>query len=88
MFSVKAAWNMDLTEPQTHALVTNLKERLEELVLWAGLTLDIEVLCQYKGQGRCRKIGVDRDTRKRYGERFKHWAVTKDSGLWLTTERK
>ena len=49
MFSVKAAWNMYLTEPQTHALVTNLKERLEELVLWAGLTLDIEVLCQYKG---------------------------------------
>ena len=86
--------NMTLTEPQTRALVTALTERLERLTLSSGLTVDIETLCQYDGQGRCQRLGAWRDTRRMYGERLRRWgeevgwAVTTDDNDWLIIQRK
>ena len=86
--------DLTLTEPQTRALVTALSERLERLTLSLDLNVDIETLCQYDGQGRCRELWVWRDTRRIYRERLRRWgaevgwAVTRDDNDWFIIERK
>ena len=85
--------DLTLTEPQTQALVTALSERLERLTLSFDLTMDIETLCQYDGQGRCRELWVWRDTRRIYRERLRRWgaevgwAVTTDNNNWFIQRR-
>ena len=84
---------MSLTEPQTRALVTAMRDGVERVYLYRGVTLDIEALCQYDGRGTCRKL-QEGDTRTRYGERLRRWtvevgwAVKMDNNNWLTIERK
>ena len=75
--SVRCSWlymnNMKLTEPQTRALVTALTERLERVVLYEGIILDIQTLCQYNGRGTCWWLRVEGDTRERYEETLQQW---------------
>ena len=50
--------NMGMSEADTQALVTAMRDRVEEVELWGGVTLDIEELTKYDGRGRCRKLRV------------------------------
>ena len=53
-----------------------MRNRVEKLVLW-DVTLDIEELTQYDGQGRCCLLKVLRDTRTRYRDLLREWAEDK-----------
>ena len=52
--------NMMISEADTNtkSLVTAMSDRVEEVDLWGGVTLDIEKLTKYDGQGCCRKLRV------------------------------
>ena len=69
-----------------------MRNRVEKLVLW-DVTLDIEELTQYDGQGRCRWLDVRGHTRDRDGARLRGWAADKgwrvagDDGTWLKMMR-
>ena len=83
-----------MSEENTRALVTAMRDRVQTVVLYA-VTLDIEELTQYDGQGRCRGLQVWSETRERYGDRLREWTadkgwrVTLDDGVsWLLMERK
>ena len=75
-------WRMELSEAETRALVTAMRDRVQEVELRSRATLDIEELTQYDGQGRCSKLGVWRG-RERYGARLREW--TADKG-WTVTD--
>ena len=81
-------WNMVLNETSTRALVTAM-DWVKYVWLWE-VTLDIEELTQYDGQGRCTALRVWRDKRYRHQRRLKGWAedagwtVTVDSDALLT----
>ena len=91
--SVLELLNMTLTEPQTQALLTLLTERLERVELFDDLNLDIQTLCKYNGRGRCRKLWVRGDTRRRYGEILLRWGAevgwaVRDATVYLIIQRK
>ena len=73
---------MKLSEAETRALVTAMRDRVEEVWLY-NVTLDMEELTQYNGQGCCSELEVRRDTRTRHGERLWRWAADKG---WTVTE--
>ena len=84
---VLSLWNMELSEENTQALVTAMT-RVQGVVL-DGVTLDIEELTQYDGQGRCSELWVLYDKRERYRDRLRRWTahkgwrVTLDNDMWL-----
>ena len=86
--------DMELSEENTRALVTAMRERVVEVWLWDNITLDIEELTKYDGRGRCWRLEVGRDTRTRHGDRLRSWAadkgwrVTEDNLCWLVMVRK
>ena len=62
---------------------------MQEVGLEGDVTLDIEELTQYDGQGRCSEFDVWDDTRTRYEGRLEGWAADKGrSWRWLYVERK
>ena len=63
---------MDLTELQTRAMVRAMQDRVIGVKL-SGVTLDIEVLCQYNGQGKCWMLKLEANTRTLHGERILSW---------------
>ena len=93
-------YDMSLTEPQTRALITAMRDKVEDVWLRPGVTLDIEALCQYNGLGTCRVLMVydlawykKKKKRRRHEERLRRWTekvgweVTSDDA-WLRMERK
>ena len=85
--------NMSLSEENTRALVTAMRDRVQ-IVYLDRVTLDPELLAAYDGQGHCTKLAVWSDTKRRYGPRLrrwardKEWAVTYDSYYSLEMQRK
>ena len=85
--------NIELSEEHTRALVTTMRNRVEQVRLYSGITLDIMELTKYDGRGCCRKIKVEKDARTRYGSRLRNWAthvrwtVNSDSG-WLSIVKR
>ena len=85
--------DMNLSEAETRALVTAMRDWVEKVVL-GDVTLDIEELTKYDGQGRCSWLRVRGDTRTRHGDRLKRWAadkgwtLTRDNVLGLEMERE
>ena len=83
---------MELSEAETRALVTTMRDRVESVML-ENVTLDIEELTQYDGQGRCNELVVWGHTRIRYRDRLRGWAADKgwrvagDDGTWLKMMR-
>ena len=75
--------NMSLSEENTRALVTAMRARVQFVVL-NDITLDLELLSAYDGQGRCTELGVTGDTRTKHATWFKIWA--RDMGWTLTRE--
>ena len=76
--------NMELSEAETRALVTAMRDRVKTVELVSDVTLDIEELAKYNGQGHCGWLCVEDDTKTRYAERLREWAA--DQG-WTVTER-
>ena len=82
----KVLWlcDMSLSEENTRALVTAMRARVKTVRLWENVTLDLELLAAYDGQGHCTKLVMYRDTRRRYRTRLSRWAV--DRGWTVTCE--
>ena len=75
---------MDLSDTETWALVAALSDRVKSVHL-QNVTLDMEELTQYNGQGCCSELQVRGDMRTRYGERLRRWVA--DKGWTVTLER-
>jgi len=76
---------MELSFEETRALVTAMWDRVERVGL-GDVTLVIEELTHYNGQGRCRELRmVGRDMNTRYGDRLRKWAADKG---WTVTACK
>lgn len=66
-------WYMALSQADTKALVTAMTHKVETVAL-DNVTLDLDALVAYDGQGCCMRLGVWYDTRTRYGARLREWA--------------
>jgi len=75
--SLKCQWlsieGHSLGREDTRALVRAMESQVETVTLWRGVTLDIEVLVEYSGQGLCRRVGLWVDTAERYREDLRTW---------------
>ena len=72
--------NMSLSE---EALVTAMRARVQSVLLWNNVTLDLELLAAYDGEGRCTRLELRGDTRAKYETRLRRWAGDKG---WAVTE--
>jgi len=77
---------MKLSDAEIRALVTAMRDRVQRVELWSEVTLDIEELTQYDGQGSCSELEVWGDMRDRYWERLREWAA--DKGWTVTRDRQ
>ena len=57
-----------LDTEETRALVQTMGSRVEYVILNEGVTLDLEALAKYDGQGNCRKLWCCDETAARYRE--------------------
>ena len=65
--------NMELSNTETRALVTAMRDRVETVVLY-NVTLDMEELARYNGQGNCSELEVWEWAQADW-ERLKEWAA-------------
>ena len=72
--------SVDLSEAETRALVSAMRDRVQKVELGC-VTLDIEKIVQYDGQGSCSWLGVSVWTRD--GHRLVEWAADKG---WTVTQ--
>ena len=73
---------MDLSEAETQALVTAMRDWVHIVELYEDVTMDIEELTQYDGQGGCSVLWMEGDTRTMYRVRLRRWATDKG---WTVT---
>ena len=66
-----------LGREETRALVQAMESVVESVELWGGVTLDIQALIEYSGQGVCRNVELQDDTMDRYKEELVTWAKSK-----------
>ena len=55
-----------------------MESRVEIVWLCGGLTLDIKILMEYSGQGKCKEMKCFRDTAVRYKEQLRAWATSRN----------
>ena len=71
-----------LGREETQALVQAMEYRVEKVMLDRWVTLDIEALAEYSGQGRCKYLRFSdqkfEDTKEKYRQELKTWARSKD----------
>ena len=85
---------MVLSKADTRLMVTAMRDLLEIVTLYGDMTLDIEEMTKYDGQGHCNTICVADETRRKYGARFRRWAerwkwtVRREDDNSLEFERK
>ena len=75
--------NQSLGREETRALVQHMETReisrgLLSLKLGAEVTLDIEALVEYSGEGVCKEIELNNSTMVRYIEELRTWARSKN----------
>ena len=71
--------HQSLDSEETRALVRAMETRVEEVWLYEEVTLDIRVLMEYSGQGRCRWVECkDANTKDRYMEDLMTWATRRN----------
>ena len=73
---------LGLGSEATQGLVRSMESGVEEVRLFGGVTLDIRVLIQFNGQGKCREVVCYSDTAPRYKEQLRTWAK---SSNWSVT---
>ena len=66
-------YNRSLGSEETQALVQALETRVEEVMV-GNMTLDIEALTEYNGQGKCLLVTCLTDVGMKYSEQLKTWA--------------
>ena len=74
-----------LGSEETQALVQAMESHLEKVVLHKGVTLDIEALMEYSGQGKCQEVVCYCDTSDRYKEQLAKWTTSRN---WAVTSNK
>ena len=83
--------NQSMSSEETRAMVRAMESNVEIVILGDGeVTLDIGILTQYSGQGKCGVVECFDDTADRYRENVRSWArrinwsVTRNQtdGLW------
>ena len=85
--------NMSLSEENTRALVTAMRDRVQRVGLGYNVTLHPELLSAYDGKGRCTSLAVWGDPRDKYEARLREWAgdsgwaVEEDHGVGLILHR-
>lgn len=72
-----------LDSKETQALVQAMESGVEKMTLfytktYEGVTLDIEALTEYSGQGRCRLLWLNSDTADKYREELTTWAESRN----------
>ena len=72
-------YRQSLGSEETQALVRAMESRVEYVRLFGEVTLDIRVLMEYSGQGKCRMMKFpSSDTAGRYREHLKTWAKNRN----------
>ena len=61
-----------------------MESRVEGVWLYKETTLDIRVLIEYDGQGKCRRVDCYEDTVDRYWEQLRIWATSRN---WKVIDR-
>ena len=86
--------SQSLGSEETKALVRAMESGMEWVQMWEEVTLDIRVLMEYSGQGKCRMMKFpSSDTAGRYREQLRTWAtsrnwkVTRDDDSEFITEK-
>ena len=70
--------SQSLGRKETLALVQAMDARVEEVELHGEVTLDIEALSEYSGQGVCGEVRLYGNTRDRYREQLRTWASNRN----------
>ena len=70
--------NQSLGSEETQALVQAMESHVEKVELDCKVTLDIKILMEFNGQGKCREVGCDSDTANRYREQLRAWATSRN----------
>ena len=87
---------LSLGSEETRSLVQAMESHVEEVELGGvrGVTLNIRVLMEYNGLGKCREMRFDgRWTKDRYREQLKtwvksrNWRVTRDDNYFIIERR-
>ena len=65
--------DQSLGSEETQALVRAMESRVEEVHLCAELTLDIKILLEYNGQGKCMEVRCQTEFKDRYREQLRTW---------------
>ena len=85
-----------LSSEETMELLRAMETHVErvELGFWGDMSLDINILTQYSGQGKCWEVVCWDDTGTKYREEVRSWAekinwkVTLDNGIKIVIEKK
>ena len=78
--------SQSLGSEETQALVRAMESRVEEVWLNRDVILDIGVLIEYNGQGKCRVVECHFDTVARYRERLRSWAKSRNWVVHISEE--
>ena len=82
-----------LGREETRALVQAMESGLEKVVLGCDVTLDIDALTEYSGQGVCRSVNLYHDTMSRYKEelctwaRSRNWRIVIGGEVWVALNK-
>ena len=79
----KMLWieSQSLGREETQAMVRAMETQVEEVELY-DVTLDIEALTEYSGQGRCTSVVCLRNTVDRYSEALNTWTTSRTDWMW------
>ena len=70
--------SQSLGSEETRALVRAMESRVESVTLNKGVTLDIRILSEYSGKGKCNGVRCYDDTARRYNKKLTTWATSKN----------
>ena len=70
--------SQSLGSEETQALVRVMESVVEEVKLVGGTTLDIRVLMEYSGQGKCRRVECEYGSEGSCRERLWTWATSRN----------
>ncbi len=76
--------NQSLDSEETEALLLAMETNFARLQLEGGVTLDMETLVRYNGQGKCKRLTCINETATRYRKSLKTWAKRID---WIVTDK-
>ena len=67
---------------ETQALVQAMESRVEKVKLWREVTLNIRILMDYNGQGKCWELECVCDTADKHKGQLRTWAMSRN---WTVT---